>query len=102
MSAEPVEPPLLPGQVRRVPRTIKGISDWLPEEQRVRFLSEVMGAELGTDLQNLLSGWYAEAMFGQLPDREERRARAVEEMRNGRKVSLEDIKAGRGFRKGEE
>ncbi|QXJ20614.1 hypothetical protein AGRA3207_001356 [Actinomadura graeca] len=101
MSAQPVEPPMLPGQVHRVPRTIKGISDRLSEEQRVQFLGEVMAAELGPELENLLSGWYAEAMFGQLPDRAERRARAVEEMRKGRKISLEEIKAGRRFGKGE-
>jgi hypothetical protein len=99
MSAQPVEP-LLPGQVHRVPRTIKGIADRLPQEKRAQFLSEVMDAEFGPELTNLLSGWHAEAMFIQVTDREERRARAIEEMRAGRKVSLEEIKAGRRLRSG--
>ncbi|MEU9841173.1 hypothetical protein AB0C69_18340 [Actinomadura sp. NPDC048032] len=101
MSAQPVEP-LLPGQVHRVPRTIKGIADCLPREKRDQFLGEVMDARFGPELTNLLSGWHAEAMFSQVPDREERRARATEEMRAGRKISLEEIRAGRRFRSGNE
>jgi hypothetical protein len=101
MSAEPLEPPLpAPGRVHRVPRTIKGIAEWLPEEKEAQFLREVMDAKIGPELTNLLAGWHAEAMFGQVPGREERRARTIEEMRAGRKVSLEEIKAGRRFRSG--
>ncbi|MFI0484745.1 hypothetical protein [Actinomadura sp. 9N215] len=101
MSAQPLEPPLPSmGRVNRVPRTIEGISDWLPEEKRAQFLSEVTRAELGADLANLLSGWYAEAMFSQVPDREERHTKAVRELRAGKKVSLDEIRAGRRFRSG--
>ncbi|MBT2211222.1 hypothetical protein [Actinomadura sp. NEAU-AAG7] len=102
MSAQPAEPPMLPGQVPPVPRTIKGISDRLSEERRAEFLGEVTRAELGPDLSNLLSGWYAEVMFAQLPDREERRARAREQMRDGRKISLEEIGDRRRSRSGGE
>ncbi|MGH3244219.1 MAG: hypothetical protein ACRDNL_27860 [Spirillospora sp.] len=101
MSAQPLEPPLPSmGRVHRVPRTIKGISDWLPEEKRAQFLGEVTQAEFGSDLANLLSGWYAEAMFGQVPDREERHTKAVREMKGGKKISLDEIRAGRRFRNG--
>ncbi|TDD20697.1 hypothetical protein E1287_41110 [Actinomadura sp. KC06] len=101
MSAEPLEPPMPSmGRVRRVPRTIKGISDWLPEEKRAQFLSEITRAEFGSDLANLLSGWYAEAMFSQVPDREERHVKAVREMNAGKKISLDEIRAGRRFRSG--
>lgn len=94
MSAEPLEPPLpAMGRVRRVPRTIKGIREWLPEEKREQFLSEVMGAEFGAELTNLLAGWHAEAMFSQVPDRAERRARAIAEMEAGKKVSLDELRA---------
>ncbi|MCQ0014644.1 hypothetical protein [Actinomadura madurae] len=57
MSAEPLEPPLpTPGQVHRVPRTIKGIAEWLPEEKEAQFLREVMDAKIGPELTNLLAG----------------------------------------------
>lgn len=91
MSAEPVEP-LLPGRVHRVPRTVKGISDWLPEEKRVQFLAEVMAAEEEDDYKNVMDGWWAEAHFAQIPDREERRAEVIEEMKAGKKISLDELR----------
>ncbi|MFA1545617.1 hypothetical protein [Actinomadura chokoriensis] len=97
MSAQPVEP-FLPGQVQPVPRTIAGISEWLPDAKRAEFLWEVMGATFGPELTNLLAGWHAEAMFGQLPDREERRAKAIKEMESGRKISLDELRNGRRLR----
>lgn len=98
MSAEPLEPPPpAMGRVHRVPRTIKGIRDRLPEEKREEFLNEVMGAKFGTELTNLLAGWHAEAMFSQVPDREERRARTVAEMQAGKKVSIDDLRIRRGL-----
>lgn len=92
MSAQPVEP-LLPGQVHRVPRTIKGISDWLPEEKRAEFLREVMAAQEEDEYKNVMDGWWGEAHFAQIPDREARRAKAIEEMKAGKKVSLDELRA---------
>ncbi|TDC93800.1 hypothetical protein [Actinomadura sp. 7K507] len=92
MSAQPVEP-LLPGQVHRVPRTIKGISDWLTEEKRTRFLEEVMAAKEEDDYKQVMDGWWAEAHLDQDPYREERRARTIKEMNEGKKVSIEELRA---------
>lgn len=89
MGAQPVEP-LLPGQVHRVPRTIKGISDWLTEEKRVRFLEEVMAAKEEDDYKQVMDGWWAEAHLGQDPHREERRRWAMTADRS-ELVSLEDL-----------
>jgi hypothetical protein len=91
MSAQPVEP--LPGRVRRVPRTIKGIGDWLPDEKRAEFLREVMAAREEDEYKNVMDGWWAEAHFAQIPDREARRAEAIEEMKAGKKVSLDELRA---------
>ncbi|WP_242906486.1 hypothetical protein [Actinomadura terrae] len=93
MSAQPAEQPMLPGQVQRVPRTIRGISDWLSKEKRAKFLEEVMAAKEEADFKQVMDGWWAEAHFDQLPDREERRARALQQMREGRKISLDEIRA---------
>lgn len=90
MSAQPVEP-LLPGQVHRVPRTIKGIADWLTEEKRARFLEEVMAAKEEDDYRRVMDDWWAEAHLAQIPDRAERRARARGADRS-ELVSLEELK----------
>ncbi|WP_433473174.1 hypothetical protein ACQPZP_30565 [Spirillospora sp. CA-142024] len=92
MSAQPVEP-LLPGQVHRVPRTIRGISDWLPEQKRDQFIEEVMAAKEEDDYNNVMDGWWAEVHLDQIPDRAERRARAIKEMEQGRKVSIDELRA---------
>lgn len=92
MSAQPLEP-LLPGRVRRVPRTVKGIGDWLSEEKRTQFLAEVMAAEEEDEYKNVMDGWWAEAHFAQIPDREEHRAKAIAEMKAGRKISLDELRA---------
>jgi hypothetical protein len=92
MSAQPVEP-LLPGQVHRVPRTIAGIAAWLSEERRAEFLAEITAAEEEDEYEDVLDGWWAEAHFAQIPDREERRAEAIAEMRAGKKVSLDELRA---------
>ncbi|XRQ13451.1 hypothetical protein ACN3XK_21985 [Actinomadura welshii] len=92
MSAQPVEP-LLPGQVQRVPRTIKGIGDWLTDEKRARFLEEVMAAEEEDDYNRVMDGWWAEAHLDQDPYREQRRVQAIKEMSAGRKVSIEELAA---------
>ncbi|MFD0903652.1 hypothetical protein [Actinomadura sediminis] len=95
MSAMPAEPPRHHGRVHRIPRTIDGIGAHLTREKRAAFIAEVRGAEQGRELDNVLSGWYAEAMLDQLPDRERRRARALD--RRGA-VALDDIVARRGPR----
>ncbi|QKW37705.1 hypothetical protein HUT06_29900 [Actinomadura sp. NAK00032] len=92
MSAQPVDP-LLPGQVHRVPRTVAGIREWLPEGQRAEFLEEVLAAKEEDEYQNVMDGWWAEAHFAQIPDREERRAEAIAEMRAGKKTSLDELRA---------
>ncbi|NDU71915.1 hypothetical protein GWI34_04655 [Actinomadura sp. DSM 109109] len=90
MSAQPVEP-ILPGRVRRVPRTIKGIADWLTEEKRSRFLTEVMAAREEDDYARVMDDWWAEAHLAQIPDRAERRAR-VRKADRSELVSLEELK----------
>jgi hypothetical protein len=98
MSAEPLEPPIPTlGRVHRVPRTIRGIRDRLPEAQRERFLSEAMAAEFGPELTNVLAGWHAEAMLSQVPDRAKRRERAIAQMEAGRKISIDELRARRGL-----
>ncbi|GGV06860.1 hypothetical protein GCM10010182_27060 [Actinomadura cremea] len=94
MSAMPAEPPRHRGRVHRIPRTVDGISAWLSRDKRAAFLAEIRDAR-GRELDDLLSGWYAEAMLDQLPDRERRRARALD--RRGA-VALDDIAARRGPR----
>ncbi|OLT26687.1 hypothetical protein BJF79_43160 [Actinomadura sp. CNU-125] len=96
MSAMPAEPPRHRGRVHRIPRTVDGIGAWLSRDKRAAFLAEVRDAEQGRDLDNVLSGWYAEAMLDQLPDRDRRRARALD--RRGA-VALDDIAARRGPRR---
>ncbi|MES9540563.1 MULTISPECIES: hypothetical protein [unclassified Actinomadura] len=91
MSAQPVEP-FLPGQVHRVPRTIRGIADWLTEEKRARFLKEVMAATEEDDYQRVMDDWWAEAHLAQIPDRAERRARARRADRSDL-VSLDELKS---------
>ncbi|MEV5827791.1 hypothetical protein AB0L25_19685 [Spirillospora sp. NPDC052242] len=95
MSAMPAEPPRHHGRVHRIPRTIDGIGAHLSREKRAAFIAEVRSAEQGRELDDVLSGWYAEAMLDQLPDRERRRARALD--RRGA-VALDDIVARRGPR----
>ncbi|MGP4023529.1 hypothetical protein [Actinomadura sp. 3N407] len=90
MSAQPVEP-LLPGQVHRVPRTIKGISDWLTEEKRTKFLEEIMVAKEEDDYKRVMDDWWAEAHLAQIPDRAERRARVLRADRS-ELVSLDELK----------
>ncbi|TMQ91979.1 hypothetical protein ETD83_28390 [Actinomadura soli] len=92
MSAQPVEP-LLPGQVQRVPRTIRGISDWLTEEKRAKFLEQVMAAKEEDDYNQVMDNWWAEAHLDQDPYREERRAEAIKEMEAGRKISIDELRA---------
>jgi hypothetical protein len=89
MSAQPVEP-LLPGQVQRVPRTIRGISDWLPEQKRDQFLEEVMAAKEEDDFKTVMDRWWAEVHLSQIPGREERRAWALTADRS-ELVSLDEI-----------
>lgn len=90
MSAQPVEP-ILPGQVHRVPRTIKGISDWLTEDKRATFLKEVMAAKEEDDYESVMDSWWAEVHLDQIPDRAERRARVLRADRS-ELVSLEELK----------
>ncbi|MFC4052055.1 hypothetical protein ACFOY4_20395 [Actinomadura syzygii] len=90
MSAQPVEP-LLPGQVHRVPRTIKGIGDWLTEEKRAAFLEAVLAAKEEDDYERVMDSWWAEAHLAQDPYREERRRWALTADRS-ELVSLDELK----------
>ncbi|TDB75390.1 hypothetical protein E1264_39915 [Actinomadura sp. KC216] len=90
MSAQPVEP-LLPGQVQRVPRTIRGISDWLTEEKRAKFLEQVMAAKEEDDYNQVMDNWWAEAHLDQDPYREERRRWAMTADRS-ELVSIDELK----------
>jgi hypothetical protein len=54
----------------RVPRTIRGIADALSEERRMEFYRQVLAAEAGQELQNVIATWWGHAMLDTDPDRE--------------------------------
>jgi hypothetical protein len=77
MSAEPLGPPLpATDHIHQVPRTINGINDGLPEEKRAIFLEQVMAAEVGPDLDEVVFVWWGQAVMAQDPDRQRRLADA--------------------------
>ncbi|NVI89496.1 hypothetical protein [Actinomadura sp. BRA 177] len=77
MSAEPLEPPLpFSGPTYGIPRTIKGISERLPKERRALFMEQVMTAEFGADLDEVMLVWWGQAVLAQDPGREKRLADA--------------------------
>lgn len=77
MSAEPLEPPLpFSGPGHGIPRTIKGISERLPEEKRALFIEQVTTAEFGADLDEVMLVWWGQAVLAQDPGRQKRLADA--------------------------
>ncbi|GAA1891571.1 hypothetical protein [Actinomadura bangladeshensis] len=77
MSAEPLEPPLpFSGPGRGIPRTIKSISERLPEDKRALFIEQVTTAEFGADLDEVMLVWWGQAVLAQDPGREKRLADA--------------------------
>ncbi|NKZ04445.1 hypothetical protein [Actinomadura latina] len=77
MSAEPLEPSVpFSGPAYGIPRTIKGISERLPEEKRALFIEQVTTAEVGADLDEVMLVWWGQAVLAQDPSREKRLADA--------------------------
>lgn len=68
MTAQPVHPQSKSGP--RVPRTIGGISDALRGARRAQFFAELLQAEQGRDLDQVLSVWWGRAMLDSDPDRD--------------------------------
>ncbi|GIH69177.1 hypothetical protein [Sphaerimonospora thailandensis] len=54
----------------RVPRTIGGISGALRGARRAQFFAELLEAEQGPELNNVLTTWWGRAMLDTDPDRD--------------------------------
>jgi hypothetical protein len=65
------------GFVRAIPRTINAIGDALAGEKRTEFLSEVLAAEQGTRLDEVMTRWWTIAMLARVPGIEKSRADAL-------------------------
>jgi hypothetical protein len=76
MTAQPMEQPG-DSRVRRVPRTIRGIADALPVEYRRTFLRDVMAAEEGDPVLEVMRRGHAEAMLAQVPGHQEHLEQAL-------------------------
>jgi len=88
MTAQPLQPPGQAGP--RVPRTIGGISDALRGGRRAQFFAELLRAEQGRDLDQVLSTWWGRAMLDSDPDRD--RIHAAAEAATLPATTLEEIR----------
>jgi hypothetical protein len=88
MTAQPVHPQA--ETVPRVPHTIGGISDALRGARRAQFFAELLQAEQGRDLDQVLSIWWARAMLDSDPDRD--RIHTAAEAGTLPTTTLEDIR----------
>jgi hypothetical protein len=59
-----------------VPRTIGGISDALQGSRRAQFFAELLEAQQGPELNDVLNAWWGRAMLDTDPDRNRIRAAA--------------------------
>lgn len=75
MTTQPVHPhePNTP----RVEHTIGGISDALRGSRRAQFFAELLRAEQGQELDEVLNAWWGRAMLDTDPDRDRVHAAAV-------------------------
>lgn len=62
----------------RVQRTIGGISDALRGGRRAQFFAELLRAQQGQELDDVLNAWWGRAMLDTDPDRNSIRAAAVD------------------------
>ena len=69
MTAQPIERSGDP-RVRLIERNIRAIADALPAERRKEFLEDVMAAEQGDPVFEVMQQGYAEAMLHQVPGHE--------------------------------
>ena len=65
MTAQPVH-----AQKSRVPRTIGGIADALRGGRRDQFFTELLRAQLGAELDAVVTAWWGRAMLDSDPDRD--------------------------------
>lgn len=65
------------GRSIALPRTIDAISEGLAPEKREAFHRELGRAVQGPELDEVLSGWWMEAMFDAVPGRDRRLAATV-------------------------
>jgi hypothetical protein len=86
MTVQPVQPQGRP----RVPRTIGGISDALRGARRAQFFAELLRAEQGRDLDQVLSIWWGRAVLDSDPDRD--RIHAAAEAGTLPVTTLEDVR----------
>lgn len=61
----------------RVQHTIGGISDALHGGRRVQFFAELLQAQQGQELDDVLNAWWGRAMLDTDPDRDRSHAAAV-------------------------
>lgn len=76
MSTQPVHPHE-PG-TSRVLHTIGGISDALHGSRRAQFFAELLRAQQGHELDDVLNNWWGRAMLDTDPDRNRIHAAAVD------------------------
>lgn len=78
-----------------MPRTIKGISARLGDDERALFLDQLMAAEEEAEYDAVMRTWWAQAHLEQIPGRAERLAKAVEAAKTGDRsgfVSLDELR----------
>ena len=99
MSAQPAYPaPEVSGQAR-VPRTIGGISAALLGSRRAQFFAELLQAEQGGQLDEVITVWWGRAILDSDPGRDAIRAAA--EAGTLPATTIEDIRARRQARAGQ-
>jgi hypothetical protein len=88
MSAQFAEQPADP-RVAAIPRTIGAIRDAMPDETRRReFLLKVLAAELGPELDEVVSAAWYDLMLDRSPGHEEREERLADALRGDNQVEL--------------